>query len=130
MVNKLKRTNGMCDLLNTVALSMCEIVHGIDTPFVAGAVMVLVFYTIHKRVAEEQVGMRHINFRTERFFTIFVLAAAHFFKETKIIFNTTVAEWTVCAWCYCRTLCCGYFFCREIIHISQAFFDKGHSKFI
>ncbi len=48
-----------------VALAMGEIVHGIGLPFVAGAVVRMVYHTVDNGVAEVHVRTGHVNFGTQ-----------------------------------------------------------------
>jgi hypothetical protein len=41
-------------------------------------VVMLVFYTVHQRVTQQQVGVCHVYFGAQGFFSVFVLAIAHF----------------------------------------------------
>jgi hypothetical protein len=46
MWNKFERTDGMRYFFYRIALAVCEIVHRVNAPFVAGAVMVRKFYPV------------------------------------------------------------------------------------
>ena len=77
VVYELQRAYAVCYLFNAIALPVREIVHRVDAPFVARAVVVFMLYAVHQRVAHQQVGVRHIYFSAQRFFAIFVLTIAH-----------------------------------------------------
>ena len=52
MGNKFKRTNRMGNLLDCIRLPMGKIVHRINTPFIAGSVMMGMLDTIHQGIAQ------------------------------------------------------------------------------
>ena len=51
------------EYVDSIALTMCKIIHRVYTPFVASAVVICMFDAVHDRVTHVHIGMSHINFR-------------------------------------------------------------------
>ena len=62
MVFKLQRADGVGDAFDGVALAVRPVVHRVDAPLVAGAVMVGVEDAVHDRVAQIEVAARSYQF--------------------------------------------------------------------
>ena len=87
---ELQGTDGMGDVLDGVALAVGEIVHGVDAPFVPGAVMVGKLDAVQQRVAEHHVGMGHVNFGAKHFLPFCILSGLHFPEELEVFLHGTV----------------------------------------
>ena len=80
--DKLEGADRVRDALEIVALTMCKIVHRIHVPFASGAVVWMRGDdTIHDRVAEVHVGVRHVNLGTEHHLALLNLSALHGFEQ-------------------------------------------------
>jgi hypothetical protein len=79
------------DMLDGVALAVGVVVHRVDAPLVAGAVMVRELDAVQQRVAEHHVGMGHVDLRAEDLLPFCVLAGAHLAEELQVLFRGTVA---------------------------------------
>ena len=76
--DKLKGTNRMSNALEIVALSVCKVVHRIYIPLTPCAVVrVGSDDTIHDRVAEMHIRVRHINLGTQHHLAVLYLACLH-----------------------------------------------------
>ena len=88
---ELQGADGVRDMLDGIALAVGEVVHRIDAPLVAGAVMVRELDAVQQRVAEHHVGMGHVDLRAEDLLPFRVLAGAHLAEELQVLFRGTVA---------------------------------------
>ena len=71
------RTERVGDLFNRIGLTVRPIVHGVDAPLVARAMMARLANAVHDRIAQIQIRRSHVNFRAQRARAIFELARAH-----------------------------------------------------
>ena len=88
---ELKCTERVCDTLEVIALSVCEVVHGVCVPFVAGAPVWHVEYAVHDWVAEMHVGAGHVYLGAENHLSGLYVAAVHFAEKTQALLCRTVA---------------------------------------
>ena len=65
MVGELERAHGVGDVLDGIRLAVGVVVHGVDAPLVAGAVMRGVQDAVHDRVAHVEVGRGHVDLGAE-----------------------------------------------------------------
>ena len=79
------------DILDRVALAMSVVIHRIDAPFVACAMMMSVKDAIHDRVAEHHVGVSHIDLGAEHLAAVLKLASAHAAEEVEVFLYRAVA---------------------------------------
>ncbi len=121
--NKFERTNAMGYVLNRIALSVCEIIHRVNTPFIPGAVMMRMFDAVHQRIAHVHVRMGHVNFGAQYLFSVFIFPRTHVGKHGQVFFHRSVSERTVCAGCCWRSFLLRNFFTRAVIHISESLFN-------
>ncbi len=87
VIFKFQCANGMGNPFNGIRLSVGEVIHGIDTPFVACSVMRRMQNTVHDRIAHIQVGVGHINFCPKHARSILELSGSHPFKQSQILFH-------------------------------------------
>ena len=78
--DKLERTDRVGHSLEVVTLSMRKVIHRIDRPVRPGASVRLLDDAVDDRVAEEEIGVRHVDLRPEGHRPLGVLAVAHFLK--------------------------------------------------
>ena len=62
MVGELQGTHGVGDALERIRLAVGVVVHGIDAPLVAGALVRGVEDAVHDRIAHVEVGRGHVDF--------------------------------------------------------------------
>ena len=130
MVYELQRAYRVRYLFYTIALAMCEIVHRVYAPLIARTVMVCVLYTVYQRVAQQQIGVRHVYPGTQRFFAVLILACFHIFKQLQVLFYAAVAVRAIRSRRHCRSFCSRYFFRCAVIYVSQSFLYQGNCKCI
>ena len=78
VVLKLQCADGVCHALVGVLERVSEVVHRIDAPLVACAVMALVHDSIYDGVAHIEVWRSHVYFRPQNLLTVFVFSLSHF----------------------------------------------------
>ena len=83
--------DGVGDAFDGIALAVGVVVHGVDAPLVAGAVMLGVEDAVHDGVAQVEVGRRHVDFGAEGAGAIGELAGLHAGEEVEILFDGAIA---------------------------------------
>ena len=97
VVGELERAHGVGDALDGVRLAVRVVVHGVDAPLVAGAVMRGVEDAVHDRVAHVEVGRGHVDFGAQHAGAVGELAGLHAGEEVEIFFDGAVAIGAVLA---------------------------------
>ena len=83
VVFELQRADGVGDALDGVGLAVGVVVHRVDAPLVAGAVMVGVEDAVHHRVAQVEVGRGHVDLGAQRAGAVGELAGPHASKRSR-----------------------------------------------
>ncbi len=83
--------DGVGDAFDGIALPVGVVVHGIDAPFVAGAVMFGVQDAVHDGIAQVEIGRRHVDFGAEGAAAVGELAGLHAGEEVEIFFDGAIA---------------------------------------
>ena len=121
----------MCYTVHGIILTLRPVVHRVDAPLLAGAVMRrLMDDAVHDRIAHVHVPVRHINLCPQRARPIWELAVLHPLKQIQVLFNRTIA-----ARAFHTRGCPGapvlaHFFRALVINISLAFFDHLDRPFV
>ncbi len=103
---------------------MGPIVHRIDTPLLSGAVVGgLVQDAIHHRVADVNIGMRHVDFGTQYTRPIGKFACFHAIEQVQVLLNCTVTVWGIRAWLSQSAPVGAHFFRRLVVDIGFPIFD-------
>ncbi len=97
VVLELQGADRVRDALERVGLAVRPVVHRIDAPLVAGAVMARMQDAVHHGVAQVDVGRRHVDLRPEHPRAVGELAGAHPHEEVEVLFDAAVAERAVLA---------------------------------
>ncbi len=118
---KLQCADGVRDALDGVTLTVSEVVHRIDTPFVARAMMRGVQDAVHDGVAEVHVGRRHVDFSAQHTAAIRKLARAHTAEQVKVLLHGAVAVRTLHARCSGHSPTLANLLLRLVVHICQTF---------
>ena len=84
---ELQRTNRVSDLLDRVALTVCIVVHRVDAPLAARTMVIGVDNTIHNRVAEQHIGVCHIDLGTQHAAAVLELACTHTLKQIQVLLD-------------------------------------------
>ena len=88
---ELQGANGVGDTLDGVALAVGVVVHRVDAPLVAGAVVMAVQDAVHDGVAHVHVGRGHADFCTQHLAPVGELAGLHAAEEVKVLLDAAVA---------------------------------------
>ncbi len=86
-----QRADRVGDLLDRVALAVRVVVHGIDAPLVARAVVLGVDDAVHDRVAEEHVGVGHVDLGAQHLLAVGELAVLHAPEQIEVLLHGAVA---------------------------------------
>ena len=92
---ELKGADRVCHALEIVALTVCEIVHGICVPLVAGAPVRHVQHAVHDGIAEVHIGACHVYLGTQNHLAWLHIATVHLAEECQTFLCGTVAVGTV-----------------------------------
>src|SRR6267378_3771220 len=76
---------------------MREVVHGIDAPYVAGAMVGRVPNPVERRIPQVQVWRRHVDFRSEYVRAVLELAASHAREQIEVFLDGSIAIRAVAA---------------------------------
>ena len=87
---ELERADGVRDVLDGVALAVREIVHRVDAPLVAGAVVRGVLDAVQQRVTHHHVRVRHVDLGAEHLLAVGVFAVAHLAEELQVFLDAAV----------------------------------------
>ena len=93
--HELQCADGVCHALQIVALSVCEVVHGICVPLVAGAPVRHVQHAVHDGVAEVHVGTCHVYLGAQNHLARLHVARVHLAEKSEALLGRTVAVGTV-----------------------------------
>ena len=91
VVFEFQRADRVGDAFDGVGLPVREVVHRINAPFAPGTVMVGVQNAIHHRVAQVEIGRRHVDFGAQRARAIGKLAGLHALEQIEILFHRAIA---------------------------------------
>jgi hypothetical protein len=114
----------MRDALDRVFQTVRPVVHRVDAPFVAGAVMDRAEYAVHERVAHVHVRMRHVDFRTQHLFTVREPARFHPLEEAEVFFNASAAVRAVFAGRGKGSTAPADFLCALVVHVRLPGLDE------
>lgn len=81
----------MRDALQIVADGVRKVVHGIDAPRIARAVMRRVQDAVDDGIAHIQIGRTHVDLGSQAFFAVGVFSLSHFRKEAQIFLRGTAS---------------------------------------
>ena len=107
---------------------MGEVVHGISIPLISSTDMRDVQYTINQRVAEQHIGMGHIDLGSQYECSWLALSAVHKLKKFQILLNRTIAERAVRTRAGGCTLLLGNHLGTLFIDVSTSLFDEPYGK--
>jgi hypothetical protein len=90
--NEFEGADAVRDLLDGITLAVGEVVHGVNAPIVARAVVVGVLDAVHDRVAHVHVGVRHVDPGPQHFLTVAVLAVLHLPEQPQVLFDARLRK--------------------------------------
>ena len=91
VILELQRAQRMRDVLERVRRRMREVVHRIDAPRVAGAMVMRVPDAVEHRVAHVDVRRRHVDLRAQHVCAVRELAGAHPREQIEVLRDRAIA---------------------------------------
>ena len=107
-------------ILYGVALAVGVVVHRVDAPFVAGAVMRRVLDAVHDGIAEHHVGRSHVDLSPEHLLAVGILAVAHLAEKPEVLFGGAVPVGTFLSGGLHRSAACRNLFLALVVDIRHA----------
>ncbi len=130
MVLVLERAERVRDSLDGVLEPVRPIVHRVDAPRIAGAVVRGVQDAVHDRVAQVEVGRGHVNPGAERPRAVRELAGAHLRKEVQVLLDGAVAVRAVLARPGQRAAMGADLVGGQVADVGLALSDQLHGPFV
>ena len=127
---KFERTNRVADALDGVALAMGVVIHWIDAPLVARAMVLGVEDAIEDGVAEEHIGVGHIYFGPQHLLAVGIFTLLHLLKEAKVFLHGTVAPRTLSAGLLNGTTSEANLLLRLVINIGFSLLNQSDSPLV
>ena len=125
-----ERADRVGDVLDRVALPVGVVVHRVDAPLVARAVVAGMDDAVHDRVAEEHVGMRHVDLGAQHLLAVGELARLHAFEQVEVLLRRTVAPRRLFARLGDRAAAFADLLLRLVVDIGQPFADQLLGPFV
>ena len=97
VIFELERADGVRDAFDRIALAVRVVVHRVDAPLVAGAVMLGVEDAVHDGVAHVEVGRRHVDLGAQGACAVGEFAGLHAREEVEIFLDGAIAIGAVLA---------------------------------
>ena len=91
VVGELEGAHGMGDALDGIGLAVGVVVHRVDAPLIAGAMVRGVEDAIHDRIAHVDVGRGHVDLGAQNAAAVGELALLHAGEEVEVFFDGAVA---------------------------------------
>ena len=110
--------------LDCVLQRMLEIIHRIDAPLVARAVMMMAQYAVQRRVAHDQVGRSHVDLGTQYVFAVREFARLHAMEQIEAFLDGAVAVRAVLAGLGQRAAVFAHLLGSKVVDVSHALFNK------
>ena len=114
----------MRDALDRVGLPVGKVVHRVDAPLVAGAVVVGVEDAVHHRVAQVDVGRGHVDLGAQRARALGELARAHALEQVQVLLHRAVAVGAVLARLGQRAAVLAHLLRAQVVDIGLALLDQ------
>ena len=124
VVGELQRAHGVGDILDGIGLAVGVVVHGIDAPLVAGAVVRGVQDAVHDGIAHIQVGRRHVDFGAQHAGAVRELALLHADEQVEIFLDRPIAIGAVFAGLGQSAAVLADLVGREVVDVRFSFFDE------
>ena len=123
-----QRADRMGNLFDRVALAVGIVVHRVDAPLVARAVVFGVDDAVHDRVAEEHVGMRHVDLGAQHLRAVGELAVLHAHEQIEILLDRTVAPRRLLARLRYGASREAYLFLRLVVDVRQTLLTSSTAQ--
>ena len=130
VVFEFQRADGVRDALDGIGLAVGVVVHRVDAPLVAGAVMLGVQDAVHHRVAHVEVGRRHVDFGAQGAGAVGEFAGLHALEQVQILFDGAVAIGAFLAGFGEGAAVLAHFLGGEIADVGLAVSDELHGPLV
>ena len=130
VVFKFEGADGVGDSFDGVLQAVRPVVHRVDAPIVAGAVMGGVQDAVHNRVAHIEIGMGHIDFSPQCSRAVGEFACPHTLKEVEVFLDGAVAVRAVFAGLGERAAIIADLVCVKVADIGLAYLYKLDGVFV
>ncbi|VTR69198.1 conserved hypothetical protein [Desulfosarcina cetonica] len=130
VVFELQGAQAVGDALQAVRQAMGEIIHGVNAPDVAGAVVTGLADAVEGRVAHDQIRVGHVDLGAQDVGAVVEFAGAHALEEIQVLFDRAVAPGAVLARFGQRAAMVTDLVGAQIVHISLAGTDQLDGEFI
>ena len=117
-------------MLDGIALAVGVVVHGVDAPFVARAMMMSMLDAVEDRITEHHVRMCHVYLRAEHLFTVGILAVAHFTEDTQVLLGSAVPPGALLAGSLHGAASCTDFLLGLVVDVCKSSLDQLFGPFI
>ncbi len=107
---------------------MCEIIHRVDFPCGAGAMMGSLDDAVHNGITEMHIGRRHVDLCTEHSRTLIKFAIVHADEKIEIFFRCAVTIWTFLSGDSGSAFLLRYLLGCLVVDISFSFFYQSYSE--
>ena len=97
VVFEFQRADGVRDAFDGIGLAVRVVVHGVDAPRVAGAVVLGVQDAVHHRVAQVEVGRGHVDLGAQGAGAVGEFAGLHAREQVEVLLDGAVAVGAVLA---------------------------------
>ncbi len=126
--HKLQRAYRVGHPLEVVALAVGKVIHGVDFPGGAGAVVGVIDDAVHDGIAEVHVARRHVDFGAQHARALGKLAGVHAHEEVEILLGRAVAVGRRLAGLGRGTLLRGNLLGALVVDICLALLDEAHGQ--
>ena len=130
VVHVLQRAERMGHALNRVGLAMRPVVHRVDAPLIAGALVRRMADAVHHRIAQIDVGRTHVDLGAQHPCAIGKFTRLHALEQIQVFGDGTVAVGAVRARLGQSAAVGANFFLAEIVDVGVARFNELERPFV
>ena len=130
MVLELQRADGMGDPLQRVGDGVGVVVHRVDAPAVAGAVVAFAADAVEHRVAHVHVGRGHVDLGAQHVGAVGELPGAHALEQVQVLRDRALAVGAVVAAFGQRAAVLPHLLGRQVADIGLAGADQVQGEFV
>ena len=130
MIFKLERADRVSDAFNGIALAVRPVVHGINAPTIARAVMLGVQDSVHDGIPHVEIRRRHVDFGAQGARAVRKLPVLHAREEVQILLDASTPIRTVLP---CFGQCAprlSHLVAAQIANEGFAFLDEVHGPIV
>ena len=120
----------MGDALDRVGLAVGPVVHGVEAPLVARALVGGLADTVHDGVAQVDVPRGHVDLRAQRLRPVGELAAAHALEEVQVLRDAAVAVRALRPGLGQGPAMLAHLRDRQLVHVGPARLDELHRPLV